>query len=79
MLPLKNQKFIGKEPVFKKLGKSITTNKTIKKNNFIKIKDLTGIIFQENFIPIRKSNEVIGKKAQKDLLAGRPINKGDYK
>ena len=41
MLPLKNKKLIGKEPVFKKLGKSITTNKIIKKNSIIKIEDLT--------------------------------------
>ena len=62
----KNKKLIGKEPVFKKLGKSITTNKIVK-NSIIKIEDLTGIIFQDNFIPIRKSNEIIGKKAQKDF------------
>jgi sialic acid synthase len=79
MLPLKDNKLIGKEPVFKKLGKSITTNKIVKKNYKIKIEDLTGIIFQENFIPIRKSNEIIGKTAQKDLLPGVPIIKNDYK
>tara|TARA_E500000178_G_C16885025_1_gene690829 strand:- start:6 stop:1031 length:1026 start_codon:yes stop_codon:yes gene_type:complete len=79
MLPLKKNKLIGKEPVFKKLGKSITTNKIIKKNSKIKIEDLTGIIFQDNFIPIRRSNEIIGKKAQKDLIPGKPLNKSDYK
>lgn len=79
MLPLKNKKLIGKETIFKKLGKSITTNKIVKKNYKIKIEDLTGIIFKENFIPIRKSNEIIGKTAQKDLLPGVPIIKGDWK
>ena len=32
MLPLKAKKLIGKEPVFKKLGKSLTTNKIIDTN-----------------------------------------------
>tara|TARA_B100001059_G_scaffold118893_1_gene119019 strand:- start:1358 stop:2380 length:1023 start_codon:yes stop_codon:yes gene_type:complete len=79
MLPLKNKILIGKEAVFKKLGKSITTNKIVKKNKKIKITDLTGMIFQDNFIPVRMSNEIIGKKALKDLLPGKPIIKGDYK
>ncbi len=79
MLPLKSKKLIGKEPVFKKLGKSITSNKIIKKNSKIKIEDLSGIIFQDNYIPIRKSNEVIGKKATKDLVPGQPILKNNYK
>lgn len=79
MLPLKNKKLIGKENVFKKLGKSITTNKLVKKNKKIKITDLTGMIFKNNFIPVRMSNEIIGKKALKDLLPGKPIIKGDYK
>ncbi len=79
MLPLKNKILIGKEAVFKKLGKSITTNKIVKKNKKIKITDLTGMIFQDNFIPVRMSNEIIGKKALKDLLPGKPIIKSDYK
>jgi sialic acid synthase len=79
MLPLKNKKLIGKEPVFKKLGKSITSNKIIKKNSIIRIQDLSGKIFQDNYIPIRRSNEVIGKKATKDLVPGQPILKDDYK
>jgi sialic acid synthase len=79
MLPLKNKKLIGKENVFKKLGKSITTNKLVKKNKKIKITDLTGMIFKNNFTPVRMSNEIIGKKALKDLLPGKPIIKGDYK
>ena len=45
----------------------------------MKITDLTGMIFKNNFIPVRMSNEIIGKKALKDLLPGKPIIKGDYK
>ena len=37
------------------------------------------MIFQDNFIPVRMSNEIIGKKALKDLLPGKPIIKSDYK
>ena len=79
MLPLKAKKLIGKEPVFKKLGKSLTTNKIIKKNKVIRIEDLTGVIFQDNFIPVRQSNEIIGKKTINNLIPGNPILKGDIK
>lgn len=75
MLTLKNKKLLGKEAVFKKLGKSLTPNKLIKKNKTINIKDLTGIIFKNNYIPVRESNEIIGKKALRDLAPGEPILK----
>ena len=77
MLPLKDKKLIGKEPVFIKLGKSLTSNKIIKKGKKIKIEDLTGVIFKENYIPVRESNVIIGKKVRKDLIPGEPILKKD--
>lgn len=75
MLPLKDKNLIGKEPVFIKLGKSLTTNKLIRKNKKIKIEDLTGVIYKENYLAVRESNSVIGKKAGKDLIPGEPILK----
>jgi len=77
MLPMKNKKLIGKEPVFVKLGKSLTSNKIIKKGKKIKIEDLTGVIFKENYIAVRESNMIIGKKVRKDLIPGEPILKKD--
>ena len=79
MLPMKNKSLLGNELVFQKLGKSLTTNKLVKKNKIIKIDDLTGIIFQKNYIPVRDSNKVIGKKTLKNLYPGEPILKNDFK
>lgn len=74
MLKQKKDKDIGKEPVFIKLGKSLITNKFIKKGKKILIDDLSGKIFQENIILVRYSHKVIGKKALKDMPKGTPIH-----
>jgi sialic acid synthase len=79
MLPLKNKKKIGKEPVFKKLGKSIVAKKIIKKNKKIKIEDLTGRIFKENYIPIRETYKIIGRTLNKDIKPMEPIKINDIK
>ena len=79
MLPLKDKKKIGREPVFKKLGKSIIAKQRIKKNQKIKIEDLTGRIFQKNFIPIRETYKIIGKKLNKDIKPMEPIKFNDIK
>jgi N-acetylneuraminate synthase/sialic acid synthase len=79
MLPLKDKKLIGKEIVFKKLGKSLTPNKKIKKNQIIKINNLTGVIFDKNYIPIRETYKIIGKKAKNDLEPGKPIKRYEIK
>lgn len=79
MLKLKNKNLLGKEPVFKKLGKSLALNKKLQKGNKIKIDDLTGIIFDKNYIPVRESNSIIGKKLNKTIYPGYPIEKSNIK
>jgi len=73
MIKLKNKKLIGKEPVFKKLGKSLSVNKVIKKGQIIQIEDLTGVIYIKNFINVRDSYKIIGKKAKIQINPGEPI------
>ncbi len=53
---------LGQEPVFKKLGKSLIYNKSLKKNSIIKIDDLSGRIFLDQGIPVREAYKIIGKK-----------------
>ena len=79
MLPLKKSEKIGKEPVFNKLGKSIVVKKLIKKNQKIKIENLTGKIFTKNYIPIRETYKIIGKKLNKDLRPMEIIKINDIK
>ncbi len=64
---------LGKEPVFKKLGKSVTAKRNIKKGSVINENDLTGKIFVESGIPIRESINVVGTKAKKDYSEGEKI------
>lgn len=79
MLPIKNKKLIGKEAVFKKLGKSLVPKKKILKDQKFTLDNLTGIIFSKNYIPVRETYKIIGKKAKKDLEARKPIQKKDVK
>lgn len=73
MLPPKDSIELGDEPVFKKLGKSLITNKNIKPGHKISIDDLSGKIFDKQYIPVRESNQVINKTAIKELKKGEPI------
>tara|TARA_B100000123_G_scaffold237671_1_gene189547 strand:- start:398 stop:1435 length:1038 start_codon:yes stop_codon:yes gene_type:complete len=77
MLPEKPKDDLGKEYVFQKLGKSITLSKDLKKGDVIAIDDLSGKIFNETYIPVRESNNVIGKKVSKDFAAGEIIKHED--
>ena len=73
MLKLKNNSLIGKEKVFKKLGKSIILRKNLKKNSKIKLDDLSGMIFLKNHISIRDTFKVIGKKTKTEIKSGVPL------
>ena len=72
MLKLKNNSLIGKEKVFKKLGKSIILRKNLK-NSKIKLDDLSGMIFLKNHISIRDTFKVIGKKTKTEIKSGVPL------
>lgn len=73
MLVQKPAELIGKEPVFKKLGKSLVASKPLVKGDILSLDNLSGKIFTEQIIPVRQSNEVIGKKVLRDFTAFEPI------
>lgn len=64
---------LGKEPVFKKLGKSIIAKYDLKNGTTLSSTNITGKIFTENFVPVRESSTLLGKKINKDIHAGQPI------
>jgi len=73
MLPPKDQKDVGNEPVFNKLGKSLVARRSIVAGQVIQIDDLSGKIFKTQYIPVRESNEVIGRVARRSVEIGLPI------
>jgi sialic acid synthase len=77
MLPTKPLEDIGQEMVFKKLGKSLVAYKNIEKDAVISIDDLTGVIFNNQIIPVRESNNIIGKSVNRNIKKGEPINYHD--
>lgn len=79
MLPPKPTDDLGKEGVFKKLGKSLIAHVDIKAGEILTLDNLSGKIFSEQFIPVRESNLIIGKTTVRDLKRGEPINFSDLK
>lgn len=77
MLPPKPVEELGKEQVFMKLGKSLIAYRDIKAGEEITLENLSGRIFRTQFIPVRQSNQVVGKLAKKDIAQGEPINFDD--
>ena len=78
MLTPKPDSQIGNEEVFKKLGKSLIAYKKILKGESFSLDNLSGRIFTNQIIPVRKSNEVIGKISNKDIEQGEAINYKDF-
>lgn len=77
MLPPKPADDLGNERVFKKLGKSLVAYETIRKGSPLTLDNLSGRIFQTQYIPVRESGTVIGKVASRDIAAGEPIRRED--
>lgn len=77
MLPPKPADELGKENVFKKLGKSLVARRPIPAGATIALDDLSGRIFRTTYIPVRESNNVIGRKAVRDLEPGAPVRLED--
>lgn len=75
MLPQKNLKEIGEEAVFKKLGKSLVANEDLKINEVITLENISGKIFKQQYIPVRESNELIGRILLKNVKKGEPIDR----
>jgi sialic acid synthase len=77
MLPQKPNSEIGEEKVFKKLGKSIVALKDLNKGSLLTIDNLSGKIFSTQFIPVRESNQIIGRVLNRNIKVGEPINYND--
>ena len=80
MMNLKPEKELGKEYVFKKLGKSIYFDKDLKRGQKIKIDDLKGIIDDDiNGIPIRETYRFVGKKILKNVKKNEKLSSKFFK
>lgn len=73
MLEPKLDRELGNEKVFKKLGKSLVASKNIYEGEKFTLDNLSGKIFTTQFIPVRDSYKLIGKKANKNFRVGDPI------
>lgn len=77
MMKPKPDSEIGNEKVFEKLGKSLICNKNLKSGDTLSLENLSGKIFDKQYIPVRESNKYINKKINKDLKKGNPITLND--
>ena len=77
MLSYKEISGLGDEPVFKKLGKSITAAIDLKKGDMLTVDNLSGKIFTETHTPVRLTSKVIGKTLNRSIDAGQPILEED--
>lgn len=74
MLPPKPTGELGSERVFKKLGKSLTANRTIAAGETLNLDNLSGRIFREQFVPVRESNRVLGQVTRREIPQGMAIS-----
>lgn len=70
---------LGNEFVFQKLGKSIIAACDIGIGEAITLDSLSGRIFRKQYLPVRESYQVIGRKAKRDIVQGEPIQYADIK
>lgn len=73
MLPQKDKSFLGKEDVFKKLGKSIIAKNNLLKGTVISTKDIDSKIFSEVYTHVRETKNIVGKKLTKNINKNDPI------
>ena len=74
MMKPKDDCDLGLEPVFKKLGKSIIAAIDIKEGEIFSLDNLSGRIFEHQYIPVREANRLIGGFASKTYRKGDPID-----
>lgn len=77
MMPPKPADDLGNERVFKKLGKSLIAYVDIQAGQKITLENLSGRIFNTQYIPVRESNQVIGSIAKRNIAKGEPIHYSD--
>ncbi len=68
---------LGNERVFKKLGKSLVAYADIKAGERLTLENLSGRIFNMRYIPVRESNQVVGRVAKRNVSKGEPIHYSD--
>ena len=73
MMPPKSADDLGNESVFKKLGKSLIAYVDIKEGDKITLDNLSGRIFNSQYIPVRESKQLIGRVAKKNIAQGEAI------
>lgn len=73
MMPPKPSAELGGEAVFRKLGKSLVARREIAAGTVISFDDLTGKIYEQAGIPVRRSGEVIGRVAARRIGEGELI------
>lgn len=73
MLPPKPDSQLGKEFVFQKLGKSITAKIDLKAGDKLTLDNMSGKIFPKTFIPVRESENFLGKSLKYEKKCGEPI------
>ena len=78
MFKVKNDGSLGNEPVFIKLGKSLTAASNIEVGEEFTNDNLSGRIFEQNIIPVRESNQVLGKKSKIKIKKGDPISHNSF-
>ncbi|MDP2265468.1 MAG: N-acetylneuraminate synthase family protein [Thiobacillus sp.] len=77
MMPPKPADDLGNERVFKKLGKSLIAYVDIQAGQKITLENLSGRIFNTQYIPVRESNQMIGSIAKRNIAKGEPIHYSD--
>ncbi len=77
MMAPKPAEELGDERVFKKLGKSLIAYVDIQAGEKISLENLSGRIFNSQYIPVRESNQVIGSIAKRNIARGEPIHYAD--
>lgn len=77
MMPPKPADDLGNERVFKKLGKSLVAYVDIQAGKKITLEHLSGRIFNTQYIPVRESNQVIGRIARRNIAQGEAIQYAD--
>ncbi len=77
MMPPKPEDELGNEQVFKKLGKSLVAYEEIRAGEKLTLSNLSGRIFNAQYIPVRDSNQVIGRTVKRNIEKGEPIHYAD--
>ena len=77
MMPSKAEAEVGSEPVFRKLGKSLIAVRDIHEGEAITVEMLSARIFSSQFIPVRESNRVIGRRTRRKIGKGDPLSYED--